>query len=249
LVLALPEGFEINTYAEPFEVDYPPALTAAGDGTVYVSVDHNGSLGKLPEMGKVVACRDTDGDGKADKFVDFVQSVDSPRGGHFVGDTLYLIHPPFLSSFRDTTGDGVADEHKVLLENIGFDLRHPRGSDHTTNGCRKGIDGWLYIAAGSKFMRDYLIESVLNPGSVVAQGFQTVVLTMKKGKGRSHPGFITREQDGMVEVRDIAGTVTNVKASEIRSRSQLGITMMPAGLTTAEFTSLIEYLVSLKEKK
>jgi glucose/arabinose dehydrogenase len=146
-------------------------------------------------MGKVVACRDTDGDGKADKFVDFVQSVDSPRGGHFVGDTLYLIHPPFLSSFRDTTGDGVADEHKVLLENIGFGLRHPRGSDHTTNGCRMGIDGWLYIA----------------------------------------------------------GTVTNVKASEIRSRKQLGITMMPAGLTagltTAEFTSLIEYLVSLKEKK
>lgn len=201
-------------------MDYPTALTAAGDGTVYVSVDHNGSLGKLPEMGKVVACRDTDGDGKADKFVDFVQSVDSPRGGHFVGDTLYLIHPPFLSSFRDTT-----------------------------NGCRMGIDGWLYIAAGSKFMRDYLIESVLNPGSVVAQGFQTAVLTMKKGKGRSHTGFITREQDGMVEVRDIAGTVTNVKASEIRSRKQLGITMIPAGLTTAEFTSLIEYLVSLKEKK
>ena len=63
-------------------------------------------------------------------------------------DTLYLIHPPFLSSFRDTTGDGVADEHKVLLENIGFGLRHPRGSDHTTNGCRMGIDGWLYIAVG-----------------------------------------------------------------------------------------------------
>lgn len=148
LATALPEGFVINTYAEPFEVDYPTALTAAGDGTVYVSVDHNGSLGKLPKMGKVVSCRDTDGDGKADKFVDFVKSVDSPRGGHFVGDTLYLIHPPFLSAFRDTTGDGVADEHKVLLENIGFGLRHPRGSDHTTNGCRMGIDGWLYIAVG-----------------------------------------------------------------------------------------------------
>ncbi len=88
---------------------------------------------------------------------------------------------------------------------------------------------------------------------MVAQGFQTVVLTMKKGKGRSHTGFNTREQDGMVEVRDIAGSVTNVKASEIKSRKQLGITMMPAGLTagltTTEFTSLIEYLVSLKEKK
>ena len=147
-VLALPPGFEINTFAEPFDVEYPAALTAAADGTVYVSVDQNGSLGKNKNAGKIVSCRDTDGDGKADQFVDFVPNVDSPRGGHFVGDTLYLIHPPYLSSYRDTTGDGVADEHQVLLENIGFGLRHPRGSDHTTNGCRMGIDGWLYIAVG-----------------------------------------------------------------------------------------------------
>ena len=147
-VMALPKGYELSNWAEPFEVEYPTAITAAADGTVYVSVDKNGSLGKVKNMGKIVSCRDTDGDGKADKFVDFVPNVDSPRGGHFVRDTLYLIHPPFLSSFRDTTGDGVADEHKVLLENIGFGLRHPRGSDHTTNGCRMGIDGWLYIAVG-----------------------------------------------------------------------------------------------------
>lgn len=146
--LALPDGYELTNWAEPFDVDYPTAITAAADGTVYVSVDKNGSLGKDKNMGKIVACRDTNGDGKADKFTDFVPNVDSPRGGHFVRDTLYLIHPPFLSSFRDTDGDGVSDEHKVLLENIGFGLRHPRGSDHTTNGCRMGIDGWLYIAVG-----------------------------------------------------------------------------------------------------
>lgn len=146
--MALPEGYELSNWAEPFDIEYPTAITAAADGTVYVSVDRNGSLGKEKQMGKVISCRDTDGDGKADKFVDFVPDVDSPRGGHFVRDTLYLIHPPYLSAFRDTTGDGVADEHKVLLENIGFGLRHPRGSDHTTNGCRMGIDGWLYIAVG-----------------------------------------------------------------------------------------------------
>ncbi|MFT6863184.1 MAG: putative heme-binding domain-containing protein [Akkermansiaceae bacterium] len=146
--LAMPDGYEISNWAEPFDIEYPTAITAAADGTVYVSVDKNGSIGKDKNMGKVVSCCDTNGDGKADKFVDFVPNVDSPRGGHFVRDTLYLIHPPFLSAFRDTTGDGVADEHKVLLENIGFGLRHPRGADHTTNGCRMGIDGWIYIAVG-----------------------------------------------------------------------------------------------------
>lgn len=147
-VLALPESYEISTWAEPFEIEYPAAITASADGTVYVSCDRNGSLGKDKDVGKIVACSDTDGDGKADRFIDFVPKIDSPRGGHFVRDTLYLIHPPFLSSFRDTTGDGVADEHKVLLENLGVGLSHPRGSDHTTNGCRMGIDGWLYIAVG-----------------------------------------------------------------------------------------------------
>ena len=95
--LALPPEFELSNWAEPFDVEYPTALTAAADGTVYVSFDYNGSLGKEKNMGKIVSCRDTNGDGKADSFKDFVPNVDSPRGGHFVGDTLYLIHPPFLS--------------------------------------------------------------------------------------------------------------------------------------------------------
>lgn len=145
---AAPAGFTVHTWAEPFDIEYPAAISAAADGTVYVSCDRNGSLGKEKSYGKVIACRDTDGDHKADTFVDFIPDVDSPRGGHFVRDTLYLVHPPFVSAFRDTNGDGVADEHKVLLENLGFGLRSPRGSDHTTNGLRIGIDGWLYIAVG-----------------------------------------------------------------------------------------------------
>ena len=146
--LAVPEGFEIHTFAEPFDADYPAAITVAPNGDVYVSSDQNGSLGKQKDMGRIIRCRDTDNDGKADEFVHFVANVDSPRGGHIVGDTLYLIHPPYLSSFRDTDGDNVADEKKVLLTGLGGGIEHPRGADHTTNGVRMGIDGWLYIAVG-----------------------------------------------------------------------------------------------------
>lgn len=145
---ALPEGFEIHNFAEPFDADYPAAITVAPNGDVYVSSDQNGSLGKLDGMGRVIRCRDTDDDGTADEFVHFVPDVDSPRGGHIVGDTLYLIHPPYLSSFRDTDGDGVADEKKVLVTGLGGGIEHPRGADHTTNAVRMGIDGWLYITVG-----------------------------------------------------------------------------------------------------
>jgi len=145
---ALPEGFEIRNFAEPFDADYPAAITVAPNGDVYVSSDQNGSLGKVKDMGRVIRCRDTDGDGVADDFVHFVPKVDSPRGGHIVGDTLYLIHPPYLSSFRDTDGDGVADEKKTLVTGLGGGIEHPRGADHTTNAVRMGIDGWLYITVG-----------------------------------------------------------------------------------------------------
>ncbi|MCH7228327.1 c-type cytochrome [Verrucomicrobiaceae bacterium E54] len=151
---AVPDGFVIQEFAGPPNADYPAAITVAPNGDVYVSSDQNGSLGKDEGMGRIIRCRDTDGDGKADDFVHFVPDVDSPRGGHIVGDTLYLIHPPFLSTFRDTDGDGVADEKKQLVKGFGGGIEHPRGADHTTNGVRMGIDGWLYVSVGDFGMAD-----------------------------------------------------------------------------------------------
>lgn len=151
---ALPEGWTITEFASPPEAEYPAAISAAANGDIYISSDRNGSLGHKPEFGKIVRATDTDGDGKADEFQDYVPHVTSPRGGHHVGDTFYLIHPPYLSAYRDTTGDGVADENKVLVKGFGWGIEHPRGADHTTNGVRMGIDGWLYVAVGDFGMPD-----------------------------------------------------------------------------------------------
>ena len=152
--LAVPPGFKIQTYAEYPNVNYPTALSAAANGDVYVSSDPNGSLGHIKGYGKVIRCRDTNNDGKADEYKDFVPVLHSPRGGHFLGDTLYIIHPPFLSAFIDKNLDGVSDEQKVLVEGFGWGIEHPRGADHTTNGVRMGIDGWLYVAVGDFGMPD-----------------------------------------------------------------------------------------------
>jgi putative heme-binding domain-containing protein len=103
-------------------------------------------------------------------------------------------------------------------------------------------------AAGAKFQRDYLIQSVLTPGAVVAQGFQTVSLKLKDGKALM--GFVTKEEDGLIELRDIAGQVTQVKRAEVTDEQRLSQSMMPAGLagslTLEEFVSLIDYLSALK---
>jgi putative heme-binding domain-containing protein len=149
---AVPEGFVIREFlgdAQDPEI-YPTAVSAAANGDIYVSSDKNGSLGHKPGMGRILLARDTKGAGKADQVIEYTK-VESPRGGHFVGGALYLVHPPFLSKFQDKDGDGKADyntERTLLVDGLGGGIEHPRGADHTTNGTRMGIDGWLYIAVG-----------------------------------------------------------------------------------------------------
>ena len=46
-------------------------------------------------------------------------------------------------------------------------------------------------AAGAKFERPYLIESIIDPNAVVAQGFQTSIFTMQDGT--TAMGFVTKE--------------------------------------------------------
>ena len=143
----LPEGFEATLFAAPPAVSYPTFVAAATDGTVYVSVDKNGSLDRQSKRGSVVRLLDIDGDGKADESKLFVADIDSPRGLVWDHDRLYLMHPPQLSAFIDKDGDGIADEQKVLVKNIAFGFKD-RPADHTSNGVTLGIDGWLYLAIG-----------------------------------------------------------------------------------------------------
>ncbi len=161
----LPEGYDATVFALPPMGGYPTSVSAAVDGTIFVAIDQNGSLGRdrnpttgidgpkdgrIP--GKVVRMRDTDGDGRADEFKTFCE-VESPRGviwdapsGTAPGQ-LIVMHPPNLTVYTDTDGDGKSDRQEDILTGLGFDLNF-RGADHTTNGCRLAIDGFIYIAVG-----------------------------------------------------------------------------------------------------
>jgi len=182
-----PDGFDVTVFARPPEGGYPTSVSAAVDGTIFVAIDENGSLGRDRNLkagetadpkrrpgnpGRVVRMRDTDGDGKADEFKTFCE-VESPRGVIWDGPkgngpgTLYVMHPPNLTAYTDIDGDGVADKQEDILTGLGFDLGF-RGADHTTNGCRLAIDGYIYIAMG-----DY--------GCINAKGKDGTTLTHRGG--------------------------------------------------------------------
>ena len=103
-------------------------------------------------------------------------------------------------------------------------------------------------AAGAKFSREYLIESILEPGKVVAQGFQTAMFRMKDGS--SQIGFVVGEADGVVTLRNIAGVPSTLRRADVAEQTILPQSLMPAGLAAnlnaEEFTALVEYLVSLR---
>ncbi|MBM4023509.1 MAG: heme-binding domain-containing protein, partial [Planctomycetes bacterium] len=142
-----PAGFTSTIFATAAQANYPVFVAATPAGTLYVSSDGNGSLGRDPRRGRVLRLRDGDADGAADEVVEFVDDLDAPRGLVFVDGRLVVLHPPHVTAFRDVDGDGRAEERTRLVSGIAFDYSK-RPADHTSNGLAVGIDGWIYAVIG-----------------------------------------------------------------------------------------------------
>lgn len=197
------DQFDATVFASPPDIAYPIFISAAPDGTLFVGCDANGSLDTKPGRGKVVKCIDTDGDGKADKFVTFA-TMESPRGVAWDQSThtLYVMHPPFLTAYHDDNNTGVSTREENLIEGLGFDLSF-RGVDHSINGIRLGIDGWIYIACG-----DY--------GAVKATGKDGHSIAMRGG------GIVRIRPDGTGLEQVVWGT-RNILAVAISPEVELFI--------------------------
>ena len=142
---AVADGWSIELAAEAPGILFPTAIVAAPDGTVYLGSDPMDMPGPpTAPIDRVVAIKD----GKVRTFADKLWSV---MGLEWVDGTLYVVHAPFLSAFRDTDGDGKADSRVDLITGLGPRLPGFNGiNDHIASGIRLGMDGFLYIAVGDK---------------------------------------------------------------------------------------------------
>ena len=155
-----PDDLEHTRFSGPEITPCPACLCVAPDGDVFAGVDLLGSLGKGPGKGRIVKLVDNDKDGQADAHTVFAE-IDNPRGLIALGDKLIVLHTVIpkdtgkltgmhLSVLTDADDDGVADGPPQRLVSDLSPPKHnqDRGADHTTNGIRMGIDGWVYIAVG-----------------------------------------------------------------------------------------------------
>jgi len=149
----------ITNFAGPDLVPSPSCLAVAATGEVFVGVDMIGSLGKTPGKGRIMKLVDNNHDGIMDSYTEFAK-VDNPRGIIAMKDQVFVLHTVFgtdslaqgmdLVVFEDKNNDGIADgPSKPLITNISTQNQlRSRGTDHSTNGIRMGIDGWIYVAVG-----------------------------------------------------------------------------------------------------
>jgi quinoprotein glucose dehydrogenase len=104
---------------------------------------------------RVHLVEDTDGDGFADSTKVFAEQLDHLVGGVAGGvlwheGEVYVCPVPELVKFRDTSGDGVADEKEVLVSGFGVHLAY---AGHDMHGLFLGPDGRIYWSIGDKGIR------------------------------------------------------------------------------------------------
>jgi putative membrane-bound dehydrogenase-like protein len=145
----LEPGYRIElAAAEPLIRD-PVAIAFDERGRMFV-VENRGYPGPLegaaqpPPEGVIALLEDTDRDGRFDKRTDFADKLSSPNGIMPWGRGVFVSNAPDLLYLRDTTGDGVADERRVIL--TGFDAT--RTAQIRFSHPTLGIDNWIYLTSG-----------------------------------------------------------------------------------------------------
>jgi putative heme-binding domain-containing protein len=119
---------------------------------------------------------------------------------------------------------------------------------HVVNG--RGVElGPNLSEIGAKLGKDALIESILEPSSGVSFGYEAWNFILRNGDEAY--GLLASETADEVAVKNIGGIVTRLKKTDLASRQQSKLSIMPAGLqaamTAQELVDLIEYLATLKK--
>jgi putative membrane-bound dehydrogenase-like protein len=133
LGLRVPAGFEVIEVAgsdlanDIFRMTLDPQgrVVVAGRGYIRTLIDDNG-------------------DGRADRAVEFASSPrDGAMGLLWEGDTLFVTGDGGLRRYRDRDADGRADGPSELIRAM------KTGGEHNAHAMLRGPDGWLYVICGN----------------------------------------------------------------------------------------------------
>jgi putative membrane-bound dehydrogenase-like protein len=144
--MALPRGFEIALFASEPEIAKPICMAWDHRGRLWIAEtrDYPNEM-QPPGQGRdrIKICEDTDGDGRADKFTVFAESLSIPTSLTFANGGVVVHQLPETLFLKDNDGDDKADVRKVLFRGWGIGDTHAGPSN-----LRYGFDNWLYGIVG-----------------------------------------------------------------------------------------------------
>ncbi|SEK30222.1 DUF7133 domain-containing protein [Parapedobacter koreensis] len=167
----LQPGYRLELVASEPMIHEPVAIAWDGNGRMFVAEmntymqDVNGT-GEMTPVCSIKRLEDTDGDGRMDKSVVFIDSLVLPRMILTLDDRL-LVAETFdnsIYSYRDSDGDGVADEKEVVFQN---DRPNTNNLEHQRSGLVWNLDNRIYVTvenvryryADGKLVAEQLEES------------------------------------------------------------------------------------------
>ena len=148
------KGFKLELVASEPIVSDPVDACFDENGRMFVAEMHgypfsqeptrlNPKGGGKPDAGIVRLLEDTDGDGKMDHSVVFADRLRWPTSVCCYDGGVFVLAPPTLWWFKDTTGDGKADiRHRV------FDGFNRDNVQAVANNMKWGLDHRIYVAGG-----------------------------------------------------------------------------------------------------
>jgi putative membrane-bound dehydrogenase-like protein len=147
-----PEGFELVRADHPGMVAHPTLGCVDPRGRLFVGDSPGTPWGaaqhEKARAGRIVMLEDRDADGVFDRSTVFADGLTVPKGGCWLGDSLYVASPPGIWKLTDADGDGVAESRRLMVGGFkwtanGADAHgpwlHPDGRLYWTHG-RKGHD-------------------------------------------------------------------------------------------------------------
>jgi putative membrane-bound dehydrogenase-like protein len=161
----VPPGFEVRLFAAEPDVVNPVAMTWDDRGRLWVVELYEYPLGApkgTKPRDRIIILEDTDADGRADRRTIFADGLNLATGILYGDGGVYVGAAPELFFLKDTNGDDVADERKVILTGFGLEDRH-----ELLNGFTWGPDGYLYMTHGVFTHSKVKVPEATEPGVTV----------------------------------------------------------------------------------
>lgn len=145
--IELPEGYSLELVLSEPQIDEPVLAVFDGNGRMYVAemrtyMQDIDATGEFEKTSRVSMHEDTNGDGEFDRHTVFADNLLLPRMVLPLDDRIIIgeTNTNDLYSYRDTDGDGVADEKELWFE--GGD----RGGnlEHQPSGLFWAMDNGIY---------------------------------------------------------------------------------------------------------